>query len=307
MRVLALIVFAATAFGQKSDRSDNAGFMYDINGRRVPLPASTSGSGGGSQSIQDINGRVAPIEKTEENVLVDTKTERVVERIVRRYDRNGNPGPIEKIRIEENKAADGSSSIMTTVMRSDLNGNLALYEKSAKQTQVSGDTQTFTSEIQRPTLNGSVEIVEKQAGRIQTTPATQSEDTTVLRKDANGRFVEALREVAQKNIEEGKTTENRTRYSATNGVMALERQEVSQTEKLADGTVVKDTSIYSNASTGRPSAAGPQLREQQRVVRQKVGDEVKEVLSIRRPSLGDQKELGEFVKVGEKTCTGKCE
>ncbi len=307
MRVLALIIFGAVAFGQKSDRSENVGYMYDINGRRVPVPGGSSGGGGSAQQIVDINGRVAPVEKSEEKVLVDTASEKVVEKIVRTYDRNGNQVGTEKIRVEESKSPGGASTTLTTVMRSDINGNMALYEKSAKQTQVAGDTLTFTTEIQRPTLNGSVETVEKQSGRVQTTKTTVSEDTVIQRRDQNGRFVDAVREVAQKTIEDGKTLENRTKFSTTNGVMELERQTVKQTQKLADGTEVLDTSIYSNASTGRPAAAGPQLREQQRVVRQKAGDQTTETLSVRRPALGDQKELGQFVQVGEKTCTGKCE
>jgi len=304
MRVLALILIPLALFGQKTDQ---AGYMYDLNGRRVPVPATSSSNGNSVQEIQDINGRVSPIEKAEEKVLVDTKTERVVERTIRRYDRNGNPGPLEKVRIEENKAADGSSTVQTTILRADLNGHLSLFEKSTEQTQVSGNTQTISAEVMRPTLNGSVEVVEKKTAQIQKTPTSVSEDSVILRKDANGRFVPAVHEVAQKTIEPGKTSENRTKYSNTNGAMELERQTITQTQKLPDGSEVQDVTVYGNSSPGRASATGPQMREQQQIVRQKVGDETRETLSIRRPALGDQKELGAFVKVGEKVCTGKCE
>ena len=305
MRVLALVLFAITANAQ---RSNQAGYMYDINGRRVPVPSSSSGNGNSSEQIQDINGRVAALEKSEEKILSDTATEKVIERTIRRFDRNGNPGPIEKVRVEENKSADGSTStVLTTVLRGDLNGNLALFEKSTKQTMTSGGTQTFSAEVIRPTLNGPVEVVEKSSGKIHKSGSTTTEDTIVYRKDANGRFAEAAHEVSQKSIEPGKTTENRTKYSTTNGKMEIERQTVTATQKLPDGSEVKDVSIYGNASPGRPSEPGPQLREQQRIVRQQSDGETTETLSIRRPSLGDRKELGEFVKVGEKVCTGKCE
>lgn len=305
MRVFALLLIALAAFGQ---RTDQAAYMYDINGRRVPVPSSSRTNGSASEQIQDINGRTAALEKSDEKVLVDTKTEKVIERTVRRFDQNGNPGPLEKVRIEETKAADGSSSsVLTTVFRGDLNGNMALFEKSTKQTQVSGTNQTFTAEVMRPTLNGSVEVVEKASGRIERSGATTTEDTVIYRKDGNGRFAEAAHEVAQKTVEPGKITENRTKYSATNGKLELEGQTVTQTQGQADGSEVKDVTIYGTASPGRASAPGPQLREQQRIVRQKSEGETTETLSIRRPALGDQSQLGEFVKVGEKVCTGKCE
>ena len=281
--------------------------MYDINGRRVPAPSSSRSNGSSAEQVQDINGRVVPLEKSDEKILADTKTEKVVEKTIRRYDQNGNPGPIEKVRIEEIKAADGSTSTLTTVVRGDLNGNLNLFEKSTKQTKVAGGTQTFTAEVMRPTLNGSVEVTEKSSGTIQKSGDTITEDTSVFRKDGNGKFVEAAHEVAEKTVENGKTTENRTKYAATNGKMELAGQTVTRTQKLPDGAEVKDVTIFGTASPGRASAAGPQIREQRRIVKQQAGGETTETLSIRRPALGDQKELGEFVKVGEKVCTGKCE
>jgi hypothetical protein len=286
---------------------NQAGYMYDINGRQVATPSSSRTNGNSSEQIEDINGRVAPLEKSEEKVLADTKTEKVIERTVRRYDQNGHPGPIEKVRVEETKAPDGSTStVLTTVYRGDLNGNMALFEKSSKQTQISGGTETFQSETMRPTLNGSVEVIEKSSGKIQKSAKATSEDITIYRKDANGRFAEAAHVVAQKTIEPDRTTENRTKYSTTNGKLEFERQTVTQTQKQPDGSEVKDITIYGNASPGRPSEPGPQLREQQRIVRQRADGETTETLSIRRPSLADQ-ELGAFVKVGEKVCTGKCE
>ena len=131
MRVLALLIFTLTAYAQ---RTNEAGFMYDINGRRVPAPSSSRSNGSSAEQTQDVNGRVAALEKSDEKILVDTKTEKVTERTIRPYDQNGNPGPIEKVRIEETKAADGSTNTLTTVMRGDLNGNLSLFEKSTKQT-----------------------------------------------------------------------------------------------------------------------------------------------------------------------------
>lgn len=304
MRALALLLFALTAYAQRNQ----AGYMYDINGRRVPVPSSSRSNGNSSEQIQDINGRTSPLEKSEEKVLTDTKTQKVIERTIRRYDQNGNPGPIEKIRVEETTAADGSAStVLTTVLRGDLNGNMALFEKSIRQTRISGEALTFSEEVMRPGLNGSVEVVEKSTGKIQQSENAISEDTIVYRKDANGRLAEAAHEVAQKTITPEKTTENRTKYSTTNGRMEIERQTVTAMQKMPDGSEVKDVSIYSNASPGRASAPGPQLREQQRIVTHKSDGEIRETLSIRRPSLGDHKELGEFVKAGEKVCTGKCE
>ena len=61
-----------------------------------------------SQITRDINGRTVPVESTEERVLSDSGSSRVIERIIKRYDANGNPGPPERVRIEETKEPDGS-------------------------------------------------------------------------------------------------------------------------------------------------------------------------------------------------------
>ena len=76
------------------------------------------------------NPRGVPIQGAEERVLRDDSQGKVVERVIRKYDATGNPGLPIKVRIEEKKNADGSTTVQSSAYESDINGNLQLFERS---------------------------------------------------------------------------------------------------------------------------------------------------------------------------------
>ena len=68
----------------------------DVNGNRVsngPQVISTKTATGSeiTEMRQSVNGRMVPLERVEEKVLRDDASGRLVERIIHRYDAQGNP------------------------------------------------------------------------------------------------------------------------------------------------------------------------------------------------------------------------
>ena len=107
----------------------------DVNGNVVadgPTISQTK-SANSSQTVvttQSINGRSVPMEQVEERVLRNDASGKLTERIVQRYDPQGNPLPPARETIEEQKRPDGSSTIQSTTYRTDINGNMQIVEKS---------------------------------------------------------------------------------------------------------------------------------------------------------------------------------
>src|SRR3954464_6815004 len=88
---------------------------YDLNGRPVSGVSSVQSNGSRSQITRDVNGRTVPVETAEERVVSDSGSSRIIERTIKRYDANGNPGPPERVRIEETKEPDGTVRTSTAV------------------------------------------------------------------------------------------------------------------------------------------------------------------------------------------------
>src|SRR5277367_5536317 len=111
----------------------------DVNGNVVrdgPSISQTKSSSGSQTTVttQSINGRSVPMEQVEERVLRDDASGKVTERIIRRFDPQGNPMPPVRQTIEELKRPDGSSSTQSTTYQSDINGNMQIAEKSVTDT-----------------------------------------------------------------------------------------------------------------------------------------------------------------------------
>src|SRR5581483_1623948 len=139
----------------------------DVNGNRVQLGPSSSTSRNDNtttttQTMRSINGRTVPVEQVEERVLRDDANGKTVERTVRRYDETGNPAGVRRTVIEQENHAGGGSTTHSTTYAADINGRMAVTERSTTETQVSGSTVTADTLVERPTINGSLETVEKQ-------------------------------------------------------------------------------------------------------------------------------------------------
>jgi len=307
------LIIALTA--QAPSQRQSSTYTYDVNGRRVEagdiVSSAAAGSSVRTERSQSLNGRMVPLESAEESVLRDGPDGRVVERLIRRYDPTGRPGAPEKVRIEERRNLDGSSTTLTTTWQGDLNGRLQLAERTTTHARKSGDTEHSETTVERPSISGAVETVEKRT-RVETGGTNvYNADLVTYRRNSSGSFYEAAREVSERKTLDRMSTETTSRYNATNsGHLELAGRQVSRTERLADGTERQVVDVYGAVSQGRTVngfGGGPQLREQQIIERRPTagGGEV-ETFSVRRPSLSDAGQLGPAQKISETVCTGHC-
>jgi hypothetical protein len=287
---------------------------YDGLGQPVPAPTvavSTSGKNATiTEKTQSINGTKVPLEKIEERILRDDAQGRVVERLIRRFDPNGNPGPPEKMLIEEQKRSDGGSTVRTTLYRGDLNGNLAVAEKSLTETQKNGSILNSQETVERPSINGSLELAEKREAVVQNTGSGELKNTVVYRRDENGRLYEAKKEVSERKVSNGESIENTAVYESKTGQLALAGQTVKKTVKTPGGEEHTEIDVYTRDVPGIATDASnskPMLREQQLIERKVSSSGVVETVDVRRPSIADPNRLGPAKRLSETVCKGKCD
>jgi hypothetical protein len=280
-------------------------YTFDLNGRRVEAARSARLQGPGTtaarQLLRNVNGREVPVEATEERVISDDGTTRVVERVTRRYTPTGEPGPPERARIEERKQPDGTVVTASTVYRGDVNGNLQVAERSVTQTRTTDGATTATTAVERPTLNGAMELVERR----ESLTTKEHDNVSLLRRDQQGRFVEAARQVVERSLGEGGVpVENAARYE--NG--RLIEQTVSRTEKI-DGAEQTVIDVFTTHSPGRARAGSegqPMLQEQRVVQVVATADGAVQRLSVRRPDPSNPARLSAARVVEETVCKGDC-
>jgi hypothetical protein len=271
---------------------------YDLNGRPVTGVGSVQSNGSRSQITRDVNGRTVPVETTEERVLSDSGSSKVIERIIKRYDANGNPGPPERVRIEETKEPDGSVRTATAISRGDVNGAFQMAERSIKVTKTLGNRIESTTLIERPTLNGSMATVERNEQAIVSSGPKTTENVTIFRRDANGRMDEFARKTREAVTAGGQVTENTAEYeSASIGQMKLMRQSTAK----VDPTGTREVYIY------LPNPEGKLTLSQQQVIEKKETQAgVTETTVVRFALPSDPGKLGPSRKVEESVCTGSC-
>jgi hypothetical protein len=263
------------------------------------------------ERVRSVNGGEVPRESVQERVVSVGDGVRVVERILRGYDADGQPGPPEKTRVEERTAADGSVTTATSLYRGDLNGSYQLAQKTVEQSHKTGDVTTLTTSVERPSLSATLDLVEKTT-RITSEKknATHSESVT-YRRDAGGGFYAAAQEVADQTKTPDAVAETVTTFEGLPGEkMRFSRRTVSTARTAADGSEHRETDVYNVVVPGQVSSAEeprPQLRERQILERKTdASGAVVETVSVRRPSLAEPNRLGEERKISEVVCRG-CE
>ncbi len=286
-------------------------YTRDVNGRNVPLAEQSSTKENGqsvtTEYTTSVNGRKVPLESTEERVLREDSTGRTVERVIKRYDPNGNPGPVERQKIEVRLNPDGSSTSVTSVYRGDLNGRMELAERVTAEGTKSGNTVTTNTQVERPALNGSVEIAERQVRRVTSGENSSQSEATTYRKDPTGAFVESLRVVTDSSQQNGQTVENRAQYERLQGErLQLQSQTVTRARKNSDGTEVREVDIFRHVPGRAESTATPRLTERQIVEQRREDGRVVERKTAQRPTINDPDRLGAAELIGERVCTGKC-
>ncbi len=307
MRVL-LFALCSLIVVQGQEGSTTRAYTFDTNGNRQLTFESTVTKGAKAESVRNLNGGLSPVERTEERVIKDDATGRVVERIIHRYDGNGQPGPPEKLQIEERKNADGSRTIETQVFKGNLSGGFSMTEKTTAVARKVGNVETIDTQVARPNLNGGIELIERKQARIETGDKTKEEALTIERRDANGNFQTASKEVKQIKEANGATVENSAQYIANpaTGQLQLNAQSVAELRKRPDGSETKQISVYGMNQPGRPNSDQPQLREHQLIEKKTTNGQTVESMSVRRPSVEDPGILGPSQKVSESICTGAC-
>lgn len=311
--ICTVLLASAGAFAQTSTSASNS---VDINGKRVYDGAETIQSKSGSttvitRTLPSINGRQVPVERVEERVVRDDASGRVVERVIQKFDPQGNPTPPVKETVEEQKRPDGSSTTQTSTYRQDINGHMQLAEKSVTDLRKSGSTETTDTSIQRPTINGSVETVEKQSEtkiKAATGGGYQQESVT-YRKDAGGSFYPAVRQTTEHIEQGGQSTDNTAQYEiGPSGQMELHSQSVANTVTSADGSKSTVLDVFEKKVPGTVNTSGSLALQEQQIINRKKGpgDTVVETVDVRRPSIADPKVLGPARQISETVCKGNC-
>jgi hypothetical protein len=317
MRTFAFFFFAAAVCMPAEDTKESSRtvYTYDSSGRRQAVydQANASSAAGASQSqtVVDLNGRRVQLESMEETVLSDGPEGRVVERIVKKFDAQGRLTGQEKVRLEETKSADGSSStVRATVYDRDLNGQFALRERSTTTTEKDASATRAETVVERPNVNGNLDTQERKLAVTTGDSAKSLKDVTVYRKDQHGSLSPTVREVTETTTEGDRETANTSEYnSASTGRMELTGQKLSQTVKSPDGSEAQVVDVFGTNNPGQLSSGynrEPKLRERQVIERMPgPGKGMVETFSVQRPAL-DSGRLGPPQKISETVCQGNC-
>src|SRR6266576_1623479 len=141
----ALVSPPSSLFAQQSSQQTGT-WTIDPSGQRVEGHVYQSfDSPTDRQRVEltrSINGRLVPVQSSEDRVLRKDSQGKSVERIVRKYDQNGNPVPAKKVLTEETKNPDGSTTIQSSTYEADLNGNMRLSERATTQIRKGATTET---------------------------------------------------------------------------------------------------------------------------------------------------------------------
>lgn len=308
MKYCLLVVFPAALVAQSVANT----YAVDINGRRVETSTvDTSRTGAKTEISQSINGRLVPKQQTETRVIRETPGEKVTETFDRKFDANGQLVSTERVVSVERKTSGGASSTSATIYRSDMNGSMQEAEHRTIETRPQGAGSTSEVTIARPSLSGGFETVERRKVVTAIQPNQKREEETVYQKSSNGDFVPARQAVTDSRQTGAKTEDTVANYEVDYaGHMVLLNSESSTSVKSADGKQVIERNIYASASDGVPrdEQGGQKIKEQQTIVRTPgPGGSVTETVSVRRPTLADQRVLGSPTQISETVCTGKCD
>ncbi len=253
-----------------------------------------------------------PLEQIEERVLRQDANGKVSERIVRRYNPNGQLASTERVVSEEQHGSGGSSTVNATTYRTDLDGHEQQTEKTVAQTRVDGGTTTTDTSISRPTVNGTFDTTEKRTAVTTGDKDKQTTTESVYRPSVNGGGLqEAVRRVTVATSSADQSTAQTAQYEpGLNGGMQLKSQTVTTTTNQPGGVQTTQVNVFGADAPGevRQEGASQKLQEQQVVTREKAADgSVVEKLSVRRPLVSDPARLGSPEQVSQTVCTGKCD
>lgn len=310
MCVAGLCAVASLAAQETSGTS--SAWTKDVNGNRVYGPSlsytETPKSSQRIETVRSVNGQTVPLQSTEDKVLREDSQGKVVERVIRKYDGNGNPGSAIIVHIEEKKNPDGSSTVQSNSYETDINGNKQLFERATTQVHKSGETQETSTTVERSTLNGALQTVERDASTERKVGDQTSVASTTYRRDVSGNFTPYAQEVKQVSKAGGVETADTSHYElGPDGKLGLARRTIDHVTKGANGAEVVDTDVYSQFNAGHTSDVNtnaPRLQEQIRTERAPgPGGAIVETKSVRARLASDPSQFGQYQKVSQTTYT----
>jgi hypothetical protein len=305
LRMLIAGLGAAAALAAQQTAGQSSVWTADVNGNRVTGPSfSNIATPQGDQHVETartINGRLAPVQSTDDKVLHQDAQTKIVERVIRKYDANGNPGRPITIRIEEKKNPDGSKSVQSTAYETDLNGNKQLFERSMSETR--GGTTSTT--VERATLNG-LETVERGATVEKKSGDNSSVESTTYRRDMSGNFTPFAQYVQQTSKSGAVTTADAAHYAlGPDGKLILASRSIDHVVTKPDGSQVVDSDVYSRitaASTTDVNTSEPRLQQQiHRELTPGPGGVTVETTSVRARLANDPSRFGAYEKISQTT------
>jgi len=302
--VLALTIAVAAA------QSVTTTYITDLNGRRVEAGTVATKDHERTEITQNLNGRQVPLEQTDERIVRQDGSGKVVEKTIRRYDSQGQLAATERQWIEERSRPNGSTTRITTY-RTDVNGRMAESERKSIEMEKQDSVIRTQSVVERPTISGAFQTVEKSSAVTQISASGSQTDETVFQASQNGGFIPSSRLVKETVRNGNKATEKTATYQpfSESGEMRLTEQTVATVTTCPDGSESIEKTLYGSSWNGKVSdrESGPQLREQDFIERTPgPGGSVTESLSVRRPTATDSNRMGPLTKVSETVCTGKC-
>lgn len=258
---------------------------------------------------QSVNGRVVPLEKTEQTVT-KSGNKTTTETIIKRYNPTGELIMTQRVVNEKETQPNGSSSETAKTFVTDVSGSLKEMERRTVNTTVQGGLTTKQTEIDQPSLDGSFQVAEKRSSESQKSGDRTDTKETVYRRSQNGEMFPALQHVIVETQSGQTTTQQVADYEPSlTGNLQLARQTVSTTTKDKNGNETGEVNIYASAADGRVQENGaPQQIKEQQLITRRVGSDgsVTDSVSVRRPSINDPTKLGSPKQISETTCTGKC-
>jgi hypothetical protein len=285
----------------------------DVNGRRVESGSYsvTEAPPGGkrTETRPSHNGRMIPVESTEDKVIRQDAQTKIVDRVIQKYDGDGRPTPPVKVRIEEKKNPDGSTTVQSTAYQGDVNGNMRLLERSTTETKKDAVTTTSTTTVEMPNINGTLQPWERTQSVEKRGVASSRVDSTTYRRDVNGSYSPVSQEVKQITKDAaGQETTDSTRYETIHtGKMEMTGRTVERVKTNPDGSRIAETDVYSRFSAGRAgdvNADAPRLQEQIRTERKPgAGGAVVETTSVRARVPNDPSRFGTYEQVSQVTYT----
>jgi hypothetical protein len=314
MRYLFITFLAAgTSLVGQSTSSTTQTLIPDVNGgfnNSGPVFASTKSPGSSTHTeyAMGVNGQLVPKESAEEKITIREGGVKVIERLVRRYDQNGQQAASEKIVIEERKTGN-TVTTTSTLFRGDINGNFAPAERTKSQAVTQGQVTRTESTVERSGHDGQFTVAERVSATVtQKSKELQESTLTRMRVDTNGNFYEAAREVSDKQTTpDGRVTENKTRYVEG----ALFEQSVVRTVPGPGGSATTTVDVYGTQAPG--VAADPTgrlaLKEQQQIVTQPTGGKggpMTMTVTLRKPTVNDPGRLGPAQLLSQSVCKGNC-